>query len=517
MNNKYKVGIYLRLSREDENLGESGSIKTQRDLIHKYINDNNLTFIDEYVDDGVSGTTFNRLSFSRMIRDCESKKINMIITKDTSRLGRDHIEFGYYVEKYFPEHNIRYVAINDGIDTFSNSSNNDMLVFKSAFNDMYVKDISNKIKSSLYIKKVNGLFIGAYAPYGYNKDPLDNHKLIINNDEALIVKRIFNLFIEGYSISKICNILTLEKIPTPSVNKNMNIRSKCNHIGVWSQRTVNSILKNEIYIGNLVQGKQRKVSYKSKKRIRTSKEEWIISKNVVPNIISEQVFNQAKSIFEINKHISCVNNITNNLLLRGLIYCSECGHKITFRNVCGSTNNYIYGTCSYYIKRKNEKLCSPHNVKYEDIEFLILDDIKKHLNYVDFDLLKLRLENSKMAKCKNDILRQKIIHNNNELLIINNKIDIIYNDKLDKKISDDLFSRQYDKFQEQIKLIETENIKLEEELKRYDKNDISILDELVSDLKNNKIDRKLILKLINRIEIDEDRNINIFYNFTVPM
>ena len=149
----YKVGIYLRLSREDERLGESGSISTQRDLLLNYIRDNNLIFVDEYVDDVVSGTTFDRAGFNRMIKDCESKKINMIITKDTSRLGRDHIEFGFYVERYFPEHGIRYVAVNDGIDTFSNSSANDMLVFKSAFNDMYVKDISNKQRSSLYTKK----------------------------------------------------------------------------------------------------------------------------------------------------------------------------------------------------------------------------------------------------------------------------------------------------------------------------------------------------------------------------
>ena len=146
----YKVGIYLRLSREDERLGESGSISTQRDLLLNYIRENNLFFVDEYIDDGVSGTTFDREGFNRMIKDCEAKKINMIITKDTSRLGRDHIEFGFYVERYFPEHNIRYVAVNDGIDTFSrNNSANDMLVFKSAFNDMYVKDISNKLRSSL--------------------------------------------------------------------------------------------------------------------------------------------------------------------------------------------------------------------------------------------------------------------------------------------------------------------------------------------------------------------------------
>ena len=196
----YKVGIYLRLSREDERLGESGSISTQRDLLLNYIRDNNLLFVDEYVDDGVSGTTFDRDGFKRMIKDCEDKKINMIITKDTSRLGRDHIEFGYYVEKYFPEHGIRYVAVNDGIDTAKNSSANDMLVFKSAFNDMYVKDISNKLRSSLYTKKRNGQFVGAYAPYGYKKSEEDKHKLVIDEEAAKVVRRIFNMFANGSSL-----------------------------------------------------------------------------------------------------------------------------------------------------------------------------------------------------------------------------------------------------------------------------------------------------------------------------
>ena len=204
---EYKVGIYLRLSREDEKLGESSSISNQRDLLYKYIEENNLNLAGEYVDDGVSGTTFDRKGFNQMIKDCESKKINMIITKDMSRLGRDHIEFGFYVERYFPEHNIRYVAVNDGIDTAVNSSANDMIVFKSAFNDMYVKDISNKLRSSLNIKKSNGQFVGAYAPYGYEKDKDDKHKLVIDDEAALIVRRIFKMFVSGKSISKICDIL----------------------------------------------------------------------------------------------------------------------------------------------------------------------------------------------------------------------------------------------------------------------------------------------------------------------
>ena len=191
----YKVGIYLRLSREDERLGESGSISTQRDLLLNYIRDNNLIFVDEYVDDGVSGTTFDRVGFNRMIKDCEEKKINMIITKDTSRLGRDHIEFGFYVERYFPEHNIRYVAVNDGIDTFKNSSANDMLVFKSAFNDMYVKDIY-----SINYKKLKKLNIK------YLFFDLDN--TIISYKESIPNEKTIKLFESLKDMGFICIIIS---------------------------------------------------------------------------------------------------------------------------------------------------------------------------------------------------------------------------------------------------------------------------------------------------------------------
>ena len=267
MNQKYKVGIYLRLSKEDEKDKESGSITNQRSILMNYIKENNLTYINEYIDDGVSGTTFDRIGFNQMLQDIQNKKINMVLTKDTSRLGRDHIEFGYYVEKYFPEHNVRYVAVCDNIDTFYN--NNDMLLFKSAYNDMYVKDISNKIRASLNIKKKNGEFVGAYAPYGYKKDQLDKHKLVIDTYASEIVKRIYQMFASGLSITKIASILTEEKILIPSIYKNMKRGLKSSHFGTWNQRNITDILTNPTYIGHLTQGRNKKINYKSKKRIHT--------------------------------------------------------------------------------------------------------------------------------------------------------------------------------------------------------------------------------------------------------
>jgi len=197
---EYKVGAYVRLSREDETKTSnfSESIKNQKEYILKYISDNNLNLVNIYVDDGFSGTNFDRPGFKSLMQDIEIGKINMVITKDLSRLGRDHIETGNLIEKYFPTHNIRYVAINDNYDSLEDdSSANDIAPFKNVFNDMYAKDISKKVRTALHTKQLNGDFIGTNAPIGYIKDTNNKHKLVIDKDTSYIVKRIFREFLDG--------------------------------------------------------------------------------------------------------------------------------------------------------------------------------------------------------------------------------------------------------------------------------------------------------------------------------
>ena len=520
---QYKVGIYLRLSREDERLGESGSISTQRDLLLNYIRDNNLIFVDEYVDDGVSGTTFDRIGFNRMIKDCESKKINMIITKDTSRLGRDHIEFGFYVERYFPEHGIRYVAVNDGIDTFSNSSANDMLVFKSAFNDMYVKDISNKQRSSLYTKKRNGQFVGAYAPYGYNKSEEDKHKLVINEEEAKVVRRIFNMFASGDSLTSICDKLTNENIPTPSMSKGMNIGQNNYHYGVWSTRTVGDILKSPNYIGNLTQSKQKKVSYKSKKRVHNKKDNWIIVENAIPRIIDDELFELVQNMFSSNKNRTKGNGITDSLLLRGLIYCKECGHTMGFRAQYQDTKKHgrvcrVYGNCNYWAKRKQEGVCTPHSVKYEEIEEVVISELKNLCNkYIDFNSLKVSYKKESKLNSKKDKYNIEILKLENSNKILNQKIDDCYNDKLDGNITLDMYKRVYNSFINQIEENDNKIRKYEREIynienKKQD-NDKSLIERIEKFLSMNNPNRNLIASLIDRIEVTEDKTLDIYYKF----
>lgn len=501
MSNNYKVGIYLRLSREDEKLGESGSITNQRSILLDYIEKNNLEFVSEYVDDGVSGTTFDRVGFKKLLRDIEDKKINMVITKDTSRLGRDHIEFGYYVERYFPENNIRYVAVCDNIDTLSN--NNDMLLFKSAYNDLYVKDISNKIRASLNIKKHKGEFVGAYAPYGYKKDINDKHKLVIDEEAAIVVRRIFNLFIKGNSITSIANRLTKEGVVIPSIYKNMNRGIKSTLFGIWHQRTVSDILTNPTYMGNLTQGRSKKVNYKSKKRIHTLRDNWIIAHDSCPAIVEKRVFEMASMMYLSNKN-KFRNN--NDFLLKGLVYCSSCGHRIGFRSIKGDKEK-TYGACNYYLKHRIYNVCTPHKIKYIVLENLVLKEIKRLLKIIDYDYILKKLLKIKKEK-ENSTSDKKLIELKKDIDLLDIKIDRLYDDKLSGLIDKDMYLRCYDRLNKEkqninkkIILLEgnNKNIDIEEEFRKF-------IDRII-------FDRSFICSIISSINYSEEGSVDIYFRF----
>ena len=490
----------MRLSREDERLGESGSITNQRAILLDYINKNNLCYVEEYVDDGVSGTTFDRNGFRKMIRDIEDKKINMVITKDTSRLGRDHIEFGYYVEKYFPEHNIRYVAVCDNIDTSTN--NNDMLLFKSAYNDLYVKDISNKIRASLNIKKRNGEFVGAYAPYGYNKDINNKHKLVIDEEAAGVVRKIFNLFIKGNSITSIANILTKEGIVIPSIYKNMNRGIKSSLFGIWHQRTVSDILTNPTYMGDLTQGRCKKVNYKSKKRVHTNSDDWIVACNSCPAIVDRQVFELANKMYMANKNKT---KKKSDLLLKGLVYCHECGHRIGFRTI-NNDKFKTYGACNYYLKHKVYNACSPHKIKYVVLEKMILKEVERIFSLIDYNYVWGALDKIKSKKFVND-KDKKIIFLKKELELLDIKIDRLYDDRLSGLIDKKMYLKKYNQ-------LSNDKDNIEEELNKVLGDSFKVVDlkeEFKKFLNNIYDDRCFISLIISSITFSEDKDVNIFF------
>ena len=240
--------MYIRLSREDGDKQESESIGNQRKILQRYIKENNLTLIKEYVDDSVSGTTFDRPGFNKMLEDIENRTINMVITKDLSRLGRDYITVGEYTEKYFPSNNIRYVALTDGIDTYIDSTNNDITPFKAIMNDMYAKDISKKIRSVFKEKQKNGEYMCSIPAYGYKRHPTIKNKLIIDEQVRNVVEKIFDMYVNGHGSVEIVNFLNSNKHLSPSGYRKTGIIQDENKTGYnWNEITLCSMLRNEVY------------------------------------------------------------------------------------------------------------------------------------------------------------------------------------------------------------------------------------------------------------------------------
>lgn len=516
----YKVGIYLRLSREDELKGESGSISNQRDIIHKYIRENNLLYIDEYTDDGVSGTQFDREGWNKLIEDIESKRINMVITKDLSRFGRNEGQQLRYLD-YFYDKGVRYVAILDNVDTADEyNTSNEMIPLQCFFNEKHVRDTSKKMKASVYNKRSQGNFLGKTPPFGYKKDPNNKYKLIIDEEASLIVKRIFNLFISGKGICEISRILTDEKVPIPSEYKGITAGQKSTAYGIWNNRTISDMLTLPTYAGDLTQGRSKKPSYKSKKRVRVKRENWIICENKCPAIIDKETFNLAQDIYKRNKN---QGKNTQNILLKGFVYCKECGHTIGFRlqKVKTKTKGEVtrcYGNCNYWSKHKKYDLCTPHNTKYYELEDLILKEIKKMCKkYLKTNDLKNVLANSDKTKKILNELEMRLKKLETEVEFSSKKKENLYNDKLEGIIDLDMYKRMCNRIteetiikQNEIKEIKTKIYNLKNNItdnnKKYDK----IIKEYLS-MKKPSV--QLLSSIINKIVIDEDKNIEIYYKF----
>ena len=362
---------------------ESNSIVNQRELIEQYIiNKNDLQLVDYYIDDGYSGTNFNRPGFRRLLQDMKNKKINCIIVKDLSRFARSHIETDMYFENIFPALNIRFISVIENIDSFENPDLMDNLIvpFKNLLNDAYAKDLSKKVRSALLTKRLNGEFIGTTATYGYLKDPKDKHKLIIDKDASENVIKIFNDIIEGKTASKIANELNKNKVLTPYVykmkNDNIAIDKK------WNAKMINVILQNRVYTGDLIQGKKKVENYRTHKLITTNKDEWIITENHHEPIISKEKFDEVQEI--LNKNKSARNNKAKDLFY-SFLKCTDCGSSFTLRKV----KNYEYYHCTSYVR---DGSCTSHSIRKDKLTEIVLEELNKKfkrnkINIITRDIL----------------------------------------------------------------------------------------------------------------------------------
>ena len=515
MNNiDYRVGIYIRLSKEDEEkekYSESESIQNQRTLLMQYIKENKLNFISEYVDDGVSGTSFDRPAFNKMIEDIEQGKINMIITKDLSRLGRNYVQSGYYTETYFPEHNVRYIAILDNIDTGLDSANNDIAPFKSILNEMYAKDTSKKINSVLQSKRKQGEYLGT-APYGYKKDPENKYHLIKDEEAAKVVKTIFRMFLEGYGTMQIADYLSEQKIPIPSDYNKRNRGTKSITYGLWAQSTVRFILSNEVYTGTVIQGKRKKISFKSKKFVDVPEEDWIRVPNMHEAIVSQEDYQRARRIIEDTKGSRVVEN---DYLFKGLLRCYDCKGYIGIRSP--DKNGNIYGRCQRYGRYGKFDVCSPHNFNYQVFEesmIVVLREICKE--YSNKNKLEEIAKKSKSKEDKKLDLETKIKNYKTQIEKETRKLELLYEDRLAEIITVENYIENANRIKNDAHDLQKRIKELEKELngedKQIDKNEKlnNLVDEFLNMEKPNK---EIIREFIERIEIHSDKQVDIYFNF----
>lgn len=504
----YHVALYIRLSKEDESEGPSQSVTNQKSLLDEFVKKHRLSVYDTYIDDGWSGTNFDRPGFKRMVNDIEEKKVNMVITKDLSRLGRDYIMTGHYMERYFPEKQVRYISLLDGIDTGVESTANDITPFRAIMNDMYAKDISKKIKSVKHDKQHKGLFIGGKATYGYKLHPTEKNKIIIDEDAAETVRYIFDMALTGMSCRQIAVRLNEEGVPTPARYAGLTISNPGPYSGQWSSERVSDMLQNEMYIGNMVQGRSVKISYKSEKCLKQPRDSWIVVENTHEPIIDKDVFQKVQMLVQSRKR---TRSRTYDFLLKGIIFCHECGYPLAVINrKNASGEDTLYFVCRTYQRFTKAGVCTSHTIKVETITTAVVEKVREiceaYLN--PKDMLPIAKEMAESENQQNEIQAFK-----SKIDVLTVKLDNMYMDKLNGILSEDDFERIYVKIKEERSGLE----KRVTELEKKKKNPISsakwariLVEKFIETAFTN---REVLVSLIERIELTEDKNIIIKFRF----
>ena len=508
----YHVALYIRLSKEDENEGPSQSVQNQESLLREFVQQHRLSVFDTYVDDGWSGTSFDRPSFQRMIGDIETKKVNMVITKDLSRLGRDYIMTGHYMERYFPEHRVRYISLLDGIDTGVDSTANDITPFRAIMNDMYAKDISKKIKSVKRDKQRKGQFIGGKPMYGYKMHPTEKNKIVIDEEVAPVVRRIFALALSGMSCRKIATTLNEEGIPTPATYCGWKVGNPGPYTGLWSSERISEMLKNETYIGNMVQGRMVKISYKSKKCLRQSPENWVVVEGTHEPIIDPETFQKVQMLVNSRKH---TRSRTYDFLLKGLIFCHECGYPMAVlnrKNAAGEDR--LFFVCRTYQRFTKAGVCTCHSIKEETVNEAVLAKVREVCRaYLNPDQLRPIAKEAVEAASKAASCEAEMQALQSKITALTTNLDQMYMDRLNGLLSEEDFQRIYQKVKMDRTVLEDRLKSMQEQVKQPVNTEEKAKALVKQFLDSALTSRELLVSLIERVELTEEKEIIIKFRF----
>lgn len=516
------TALYCRLSCDDDLQGDSNSIRNQKMLLKQYADEHKLRNVRFYVDDGYSGSNFDRPDFQRMIRDIDEGKVSTVIVKDMSRFGRDHILVGYYTKYYFAEADVRFIAVYDQVDSETNPDD-DITPFKNILNEMYAKDCSKKIKAVMKAKGNAGKHLATHPPLGYKKDPNDKEKWVIDERGAETVREIFSLCMNGYGPTQIARILTERKVDTPVVyfhKHGLPTPSKIRDGSeIWDQKSVAGILENLEYTGCTVNFKYCKKSYKSKKRIKLPQEEWLVFENTQEAIIDRQTYDTVQKIRQCKRRPTPMGEMN---ALSGMLYCADCGKRMYLCR-CTTMKQAEYFNCSTYRKKK-KNLCTSHQITVKAVEILLLDDLRRTLRFAQSqkeEFLQILEENSEV-KTKQEIKEnlRKLSAAEERIKALDKIIQSLYEDKVAGKLSEERYLKLSDTYEtEQAELTEkAQTLKAEIEKDKKEKDEI--LDFLCLVEKYSSIEEltpEIIRSFVDRIIVHEKRKENGHYRQEVEI
>ena len=541
MKKLYKVGIYCRLSVDDASnsakaknyipADESVSIENQYELLSKFVMLNGWTEVKSYRDDGYSGGNFQRPGFLEMLEDARHGLINLILVKDLSRLGRDFVEVGRYTDVIFPSLGCRFVSVLDCLDT--EGDNTDMLHFRSLMNDYHLKDLSNKVKSVLHAKMRSGQYIAAYAPYGYRKSEEDRHWLVIDEEAAAVVRRMFELRRTGMAYGKIAAVLNSEGILSPRWYwAKLYGNGSCKYANLWMYATVKNILTNEVYTGNLIQNQTGSRSYKDDTMIYKPESEWIRHEALHEAIISPEVWNEVQAINRERTRLSADNAPPKPFLFTGKLVCADCkaplqGNRETQRRKNGTSKKYVSYFCSRYTA-SGYGACSRHTIYEMTLTELVLNEIRSHAEKLELDeaamLDRLQAQRTAADAERQESVRQEIGKLRRRVYELEQMTAKLYEDKVCGSISAASFAVLLEKTEQERRQRTDRLDTLLAEVREYEQSaaDIQSWAAVVrKHLHIRELDRETVDELIDRIEVGEKtvidgknvRDIKIYYRF----
>lgn len=510
--NAHHVGLYCRLSRDDGNSdAPSMSIENQKKLLLEYATEKEWNIYDIYIDDGFTGTNFNRPDFKRMKQDIEDGKIDCVITKDLSRLGRNFSQTGYYTDEYFPDHGVRYIAINDNQDTADD--NNDMMGFYHVMNELYPKQVSRKVKQVKKADARQGKFIGGQTPYGYKKLPDNKYKLVIDEEAAPVVRRIFAEFAIGESARAIADKLTNEGVDCPRIYQ-LKMANKPIPIGtnnVWISNSIYVMLRNQVYIGNMVQGKRAVVSFKTKRRRVVPQEDWVVVENMHDPLISPDVWSVVQRKAQKKPApVKRLNSTGEVSLFSGVLKCADCGSNLAYseKRLRDGSSAGRYRCQGYLSKGKTH--CTPHGINGQLMIDIVLGDIRKHTELTQEERTQIAAalleQKSQDEKQSSKQLERKLAEIEQRLAVTKTAFKKLYEDRINGVLPEEMFSEMMASYKTEQEGLQKQQLELSAKLETQaeTEQDISKWLELIAQHEQlDELDRTAITSLIEYVEIKE--------------